>query len=441
VTPWVDCYFIVKATDLAGNETVDSNEGNCYRFTPDGPNDINVPGDYNSIQEAIDRSWDGGTVRVSTGTYYETINFKGKSITVTSTDPCDWDIVAATIIDANGAQYGVLLNSGEDANSELKGFTVKGATAVNGNGVKTYNSDTTISNCIVENNTNSGVYIDHGQPTVRNSIIRDNGAGISCVSTAATIINNWIYDNGDGLLIGDSGSTLIRNNTVANNETHGFCVVDAAPTITNCIIWDNYDDLYSIRCTVTVTYSCIKDCNYVGDANTTHNICDDPLFFDADANDFHLDTNSPCFNSGDPNGDYSGEKDIDGDDRVLDGHVDIGADEMTCLSRDDAHYDNWIYWGKPECWCYQRHCRGDSDGQKQGSYWVSENDFDKLQECFYKTEENLPEGCECADFDHQKLGPYWVSLSDLNILKEYFEESEPNVPTCEDCVKVNFWTN
>jgi hypothetical protein len=43
---------------------------------------------------------------------------------------------------------------------------------------------------------------------------------------------------------------------------------------------------------------------------------------------YHLDANSPCINAGDPNGDYSGQVDIDGEDRVYNGIVDMGADEF-----------------------------------------------------------------------------------------------------------------
>jgi len=45
--------------------------------------------------------------------------------------------------------------------------------------------------------------------------------------------------------------------------------------------------------------------------------------------DYHLQPDSPCINRGDPNADYGGQTDIDGDDRVVHGRVDIGADEYT----------------------------------------------------------------------------------------------------------------
>lgn len=58
----------------------------------------------------------------------------------------------------------------------------------------------------------------------------------------------------------------------------------------------------------------------------------DPCFVDADNDDYHLSLNSPCINMGDPNGDYDGQTDIDGDPRIVGLYVDMGADEVSCLS-------------------------------------------------------------------------------------------------------------
>jgi len=55
---------------------------------------------------------------------------------------------------------------------------------------------------------------------------------------------------------------------------------------------------------------------------------DDPLFVNEGARDYHLSGSSPCIDTGDPGGTYTGQTDIDGEDRVMDDRVDVGADEV-----------------------------------------------------------------------------------------------------------------
>ena len=64
---------------------------------------LNVPGQYSTIQSAINASTDQDTVMVSPGFYQENINFNGKNIIVTSTYLLDQDslIIGSTIIDGN----------------------------------------------------------------------------------------------------------------------------------------------------------------------------------------------------------------------------------------------------------------------------------------------------------------------------------------------------
>ena len=47
---------------------------------------IDVPGDFLTIQDAINAGADVDEIVVAPGTYFETINFLGKSVTVRSTD-------------------------------------------------------------------------------------------------------------------------------------------------------------------------------------------------------------------------------------------------------------------------------------------------------------------------------------------------------------------
>src|SRR3954466_5718069 len=87
---------------------------------------LHVPGDYTVIQNAIDNSTNGDVILVSPGIYNENINFKGKAITVSSTNIADLNVVAGTIIHAVGRASVVTFATGETSNSVLAGVTITG---------------------------------------------------------------------------------------------------------------------------------------------------------------------------------------------------------------------------------------------------------------------------------------------------------------------------
>jgi hypothetical protein len=116
-----------------------------------------------------------------------------------------------------------------------------------------------------------------------------------------------------------------------------------------------------------------------------------------------------------------------------------------------AEWNAWVQFGKPDCWCCKRQCRGDADCIKSGPFWVATPDLNLLKVAYNKSDPALlliPGGI-CADFDHIKSGPFRVATSDLNTLKIYYNKPEASVPCCDanqDCIltppeKWNFWTN
>ncbi|MGM0624689.1 MAG: hypothetical protein ACQES0_02285, partial [Bacteroidota bacterium] len=110
-----------------------------------------VPGDYSSIQAAIDASSHGDTILVDPGTYTENINYNGKQVIVQSRNPENQEIIQTTIIDGNNEGTVVTFDSGETESAVLNGFTIINGDAgtSNGGGIVITNS----SNPVVKNNT------------------------------------------------------------------------------------------------------------------------------------------------------------------------------------------------------------------------------------------------------------------------------------------------
>jgi hypothetical protein len=85
---------------------------------------IRVPGNYPTIQQAIDVAQTGDTVLVYDGIYTgdgnKNLDFKGKKITVTSLNG-----PASTIIDCEGSGRAFYFHSGETPDSVLSGFTIR----------------------------------------------------------------------------------------------------------------------------------------------------------------------------------------------------------------------------------------------------------------------------------------------------------------------------
>jgi parallel beta-helix repeat protein len=217
--------------------------------------------DHNTIQSAIDTAIPGDTIIVSPGAYVENIDFKGKAITVQSTDPNDPNIVAATIINGSNPvdpNFGsvVLFKSGEDHNSVLAGFTITGGTGswlliswkysgINwnrcGGGVLCYNmsAPTITKNVITDNLAGQGgaIYV-YGNPVNPNDptdppvhvkpIITDNTFFNNSVSAnhgfAPPDTNHPLYDHGDGgaIVCFQGVDANIVGNYIADNNASAY---------------------------------------------------------------------------------------------------------------------------------------------------------------------------------------------------------------------------
>jgi len=113
-----------------------------------------------------------------------------------------------------------------------------------------------------------------------------------------------------------------------------------------------------------------------------------------------------------------------------------------CLKTTATGYTDWVSWGKPSCWCYQRHCRGDFNGAKQGVITVTSVDLDGLVAAYGKNKTLLSQVANgiCADFNHTKSGVIHVNSTDLGLLTTYYGKNLTLTPVC-DVAQVNFWMN
>jgi len=187
-----------------------------------------------------------------------------------------------------------------------------------------------------------GVYCrDGSSPGIINNIIARNkasyiGGGICCrEGSSPSITNNKVSENfsdsfGGGIACRDTSSPRISNTTIYRNRAStrggGIYTYKGSTSLTNTICYDNSSpsgsEIYVESGDPPVSY-----CNVKGGWPGLGNIDADPLFANPLYGDFHITWNSPCRNSG--NDSYvTMLTDFEGDPRIHDGRVDMGADEF-----------------------------------------------------------------------------------------------------------------
>ena len=278
-------------------------------------------GDFSLIQDAIDAAPSGSTIRVAAGVYDERIDFLGKELIVVSERGA-----RETVIDGQQTGSVVTFANGEGTGALLQGFTIR-----NGSGSYTVQSGDLGGGIIVANG---------AAPRIDANVIADNGAdkgaGLFCTASSPQITNtifanNSAADLGGGAYFGTASQPAFVNNTVLGNsagERGGgiYSAPTSSPHVVNSIIRRNQapdDPEIRNKGLLTVTYS-----NVLGGWPGAGNIDGDPLFADEAGLDLHLAWNSPCRDSGDSSIAGLPDHDNEGDPRVADGAVEMGADEV-----------------------------------------------------------------------------------------------------------------
>jgi len=260
--------------------------------TVDGPIENVTNGKrYDYFRYAIGEANPGDQIVVSPGIYNEPINFNGKNLTISSTDPGNLAMVAATVIE--GDNQAVTFSRGEDANCVLAGFTITNAN----NGISCFGSSPTITNCSIIGNVSNGIKLYMGSnPIVSNCIIAGNSD--SAVAMFKFTAGRIQFFN----------SPTITNCTIVDNSNIG--ISEGIPTVVNSIIYGNFVQIAGSS--AVVNYS-----NVQSGFPDEGNIDADPLFADAANGEYHLksqagrwdpvsqswvidNVTSPCIDSGNP---------------------------------------------------------------------------------------------------------------------------------------------
>jgi len=256
---------------------------------------IHVPGNFATIQAAINFAGNGDVIEVASGTYSGTGNwdleFRGKAITLRSANGA-----ASTIIDcgapASGTGHrGFYFHQGEDSDTLVSGFTIKGGRIFGtqipsstsswssssshpvGGGIYCEFSSPSIANCIITDcgaEIGGGIGVVGGQPTITNCVIRDckaggfgaaasggRGGAIGLIGQSnamvanCTIEDNFAYSNstGAGLYCFEStaviaGCRLTGNSAPGNLDGGGAYCAGARTDVLfqNCIFSNNIAD-------------------------------------------------------------------------------------------------------------------------------------------------------------------------------------------------------
>lgn len=314
-----------------------------------------------NIHEALATCLSGHSVVVSDGVYRLSSSLTiNNSITVRGLNTAE-----ASVLDARSAFSCVIMTPGGlvENITLTKGLanygggayfsgggTVRNARIVDnqggllGGGVYFYNGGT-VENSLIMNNqggTYGGGICFEGNGAVYNCEVRGNesyiGGGAHVRDPGAVMRNCLFIDNtsetmGGGVQMSDNATmdncTLTGNRATgtSNGRGGGLGIYNANATVRNCIIYNN-------------TAGYLGDNVYETSGNLSfQNVCSDepigtqwltnaPRFVNSGAGDYRLSGDSYCVNAGIYLGWMSSAKDLDGNARIINGSVDIGAYEL-----------------------------------------------------------------------------------------------------------------
>jgi hypothetical protein len=318
--------------------------GDIWPFT-------NWVGAATSIQDAIYTTTPGDTVIVADGSYTNGASIAiTNAITVKSVNGPD-----TTIVDGQSSYRCFSLG---DSACILSGFTIANGTSDKGGGVYCSNITPMITNCVLTGNRATSLY-DGGGATYygtlnnctlsNNSAQSDGGASYGGTLSHCTISGNSSHYGG-GSYAGTLNYCTLKGNSSAQysgggcyRSTLNSCILtgnsanfgggSSRSTLNNCTLSGNSASYFGGGSDKDTLNNCIIFDNTIN--GSTLNSCwtSDPQFMDAESGDYRLQVSSPCIDTGSNTIAPLGT-DLDGNDRIIHGTVDIGAYEYAGFIND-----------------------------------------------------------------------------------------------------------
>ncbi|MBS3741677.1 MAG: hypothetical protein KGY74_06115 [Candidatus Cloacimonetes bacterium] len=311
---------------------------------------------YDTIQEAIENAENGDTLYLTEGVYagdnnkYLSWDGNDKHLVITSFNYPE--LTEETIIDCGGNGTAFELDYTHQNHSDvIRGITIRNAGGdVWDCGMYLVDVSPRVANVYFENCGWSALYCDDGNPIIDSCRFFFNKVAIFNDYEASTNIRScWIEDNYESIFSRESASPYIINSLVANNEIGVHCLEDASvnlvnttianndnwgvkilepktSSIKNAIIWANETGLNTGTDSLYISHSCLQNYSEWSLIDSLDNIHEDPMFVGGGF--YNLRHGSPCIDTGDNSFLENIEYDLDGNPRISNYIVDMGAFEL-----------------------------------------------------------------------------------------------------------------
>ena len=229
-----------------------------------------------------------------------------------------------TILSCNISKNSATIGGGVTFSDGLfSNCTITGNMAIEGGGLMGCSG--TITSCYITRNTGMmGGGLKHCDGVISNCIISANNVGGGLFACNGLIVN----------------CTIIGN---SSNAMRGGGLFACRGSITNCIIWSNRakgGHLSQYASCSTPVSSCVQEGCDEGVCISSDPCFIQPGYWDEDIwvdGDYHLQPTSPCIDTGDNSVVEPNSTDLDGNERIINGIVDMGAYEALGPIEADVH--------------------------------------------------------------------------------------------------------